>query len=342
MRRKVIKTYRVIHWGVNIALMSIKPIREMWNSPKEYVNCFIRPGLLPTGGLMVITGEPGVGKSFLAQQTAFELSSGRRWLGLFPSNRVKVAYFELEKRSPIARARFRRDDFRKEYPESVDYLGYYDEDVPRLDTDAGTKLLERLVSDFGTQVVIVDSFATTVWDEIDLSNIKKSVGNYRSIAKKLHLSFILIHHLTKRGVQYDSKKGEWKEPPIRLDNLRGSKFLEYEVDTVIGLTRQRISGIRDIGFLKHSFCPFPYIEMVPLHYFYQASTPKPFATTNHADKILDLIDLGINKVKDLEFHTKISRPTIRKTIDEIATYGLIKKHEGGGKGRESYVEAIDF
>ena len=85
-------------------------MRELWESPPEFFNCFIQPGLLPTGGLMIITGEPGIGKSWLSQQSAFELAEGRRWLGLFPTNRVKTLYLELEKRSPIARERFRRID----------------------------------------------------------------------------------------------------------------------------------------------------------------------------------------------------------------------------------------
>ena len=77
----------------------LKSIEQLWLSPRQKANCLIEPGLLPTGGILSIAGEPGVGKSWLVQQIVFEIASGRRILGLFPTKKTKVAHFEVEKRN---------------------------------------------------------------------------------------------------------------------------------------------------------------------------------------------------------------------------------------------------
>ena len=232
--------------------MPVKFMWEVWSSPKEYFNCFIGPGLLPTGGILVICGEPGIGKSFLAQQTAFELACGRRWMKLFPARESTVVFLELEKRSPISRARFRRDDWQAEYPEAMINLAYYDDDIPQLDTDIGVNKLEKIITDSNAKIIIVDSFTTTLLDETDTVNIKRAVINYRKLAKNHGISFILVQHLIKRPTTYDQKQGKWKEPPLRLNDIKGSKYLQYEVDTVLGMAVSK-GREREIGFLKHSF-----------------------------------------------------------------------------------------
>ena len=307
--------------------MRIKSIEELWLSPPEDVNCVIEPGLLPTGGIMVVIGEPGIGKSFLVQQMAFEIATGRRLIGIFPCKRKKVAYFELEKRSPISRRRFKDEEWQKEYPGATYSLGFYDDTIPRLDTDKGAKLFKDAVEDFGCKVVIVDSFSVTLEDEIELSSQKRTILKYREIAKDLKLSFILIQHLVKRGIVYDPKTSQYKEPPLRLDDMRGSKYMEYEVDTVMGLVHGKSKGIRQLGFLKHSFSPIQLSEEQPLLVTFTGSKAVPFNPLDtNMPRILSVIDKeGPLKFAELESRAGISRPTFLRAKDTLISLGLVEE-----------------
>ena len=319
--------------------MPVKFMREIWDSDKEHINCFVNPGLLPTGGIMLICGEPGIGKSFLGQQIAFELSCGRRLLGLFPTRQVTTIFLELEKRSPIARARFRREDWQKEYPDAALTLGYYDDDIPQLDTPAGLIKLEELLVK-NVKVIVVDSFTTTVLDESDTIHIKKAVANYRGLAKKHNISFVLIQHLVKRPTAYDPKQGKWKEPPLRLNDIRGSKYLQYEVDTAIGVAVSK-SQEREVGFLKHSFCPYQLSEQPPLTFKYKPDTTHPFSFSLHKSKeMLDYLECGSASYSDLESFLQLSRPTLRGIVDTLEGIGIVRKNFSKGKN-EGWVELID-
>lgn len=287
---------------------------------------------------MTITGEPGIGKSWFCQQTAFELSSGRRWLRMFPTKQVKVAYLELEKQSPIAKDRFLRDDWKREYPESKGWLGYFNDESIRMDTVPGLARLEELVIDFNPKVVIVDSFATTVLDEVKPEFLKPAIMNYRFLARKYKMSFILVHHLNKGSKSYNPGTNSWEKEPLDLDNLKGNKLFNYEVDTVVGLA-VRPGQIRDLIFLKHSFSTYPLSDSTPPKFRWKPETPIPFPSANNYDDIVNLIDLGVGSYLQLESISGFSRPTIIKAINDLYIYGIVNKIESkGGRGKENFVE----
>ncbi len=319
--------------------MRVKPLEEMLSEPEESIDYIIHPGLLCSGGIMVLSGDPGVGKSFLAQQLTFEIASGKRVLRLFPCRQQRVVYVEFEVRNTLSRARFKQKSWIDAYPDAVGNIGYFDEKIIRLDSTSKTnaKEFETMLINYGAQTVIVDSFAYTVWDETDLAALKTALEVFRGIAQKLGIAFIIIHHLIKRGTTYDQKESKWKEPPLKLDNLRGSKFLGYEIDTALGVVRAKVKP-RSIGFLKHRFSPVPYNELEPLEFKFQAGTPVPFRCPDLLADTLENADAGITTFTDLETIMKITRPTMIKTADRLEELGLIKVIKGGGKGVGTYIE----
>jgi len=314
---------------------------EFWNQKPEVVSCLIEPAILPTSGIMVVTGEPGVGKSFLTQEMAFELACGKRLLGLFPTKAVKVACLELEKRTPIARKRFRHPGLLLEYPESKYNLGYCDEEVPQVDTEFGANMLKEALKNFEARVAIIDSYTLTLADEIELSNQKRAIRNYRAIAKELNLSFIIIQHLVKRGTVFDYKRGEFRAPPLQLDDLRGSKTLEYEVDTVVGLVHSKIRGIRELAFLKSSYSPFPLSEEAPISLCFDGSEPKPFSPSSDVVSIINKVDRNpVVFVEELEKELGKTRPTILRILERLKGFGLIDIIEGKGRGSRTFIKQI--
>lgn len=318
--------------------MKLKLLSQFLQETEEKINCVIGPQLLPTGGVMTIVGGPGVGKSFIAQQTAFEIATGRRWLNLFPVNRKRVAYIELEKRSAIARGRFRQEHWHKEYPEAKDWISYCDDRLLILSTPSDSLTMEKAIQEVEAEVIIIDSFAQTVWDETDISALKQAITNIRTIAKRNHASFILIHQLIKKGVDFDRKAGIYKEAPLRLEDMKGCRHLAYEVDLTIGILAHT-KGIREIAFLKSSHAPVEITAVEPIKLDWMPSTAVPFQLPDEIATMIELIDSGVREIRELQEKTKVSRPTILSKLNRLKELGIINVCHTEGKV-PSFIEVI--
>ena len=321
--------------------MPVKSLWDMWQEEEEVVIDLIKPGLLHTGGLMVITGEPGSGKSWLVQQMAFELATGRRFLGLFPVQKSVVCIIETEKQSPVARARWMDPKWRQEYgDEAGANIGYYDDDIPNLANPSGRRIIESMIKQWQPDIFIVDSFANTTFDERELDKMKSTILNYRGLARDYEIPFAMIQHLNKRAKAFSGKQDGFVESVITMNDLRGSKYLQYEVDTVIAMTKDPSSpSVKNIGFLKHSFCPIQLQDMAPLKFKFMPHTVKPFQHDERYPEILNLMDQGMNTYSALEEALHMSRPTLRKIIAGMTELGLIKPIEGG-KGAHDVTQII--
>lgn len=303
-------------------------------------NCLIEPGLLPSGGIMTVIGEPGVGKSKLVQQMCFEIANGERVLGLFPAKEGKVAYFEFEKRSDMAKARFWDDGWWARYPKAPSTnLAYYDERVLKFDNPADVVEMTRLLKDFDAKLFVVDSFATAILDDVELGRLRLAVERCREMVKEVKMSAILIQHIVKRGVEFNKQTGEYVSPPLRMDDMKGSKHLEYEVDTIMGVTKSR-KGWRNIAILKHSHTPIQYSELEPIRFQACFGDPIPFKT--QAAEVMHALDSGgsIDSLT-LQQQLKISRPTLNNILDRLEELGLTETiHTGGGGGGTSQFKSV--
>lgn len=73
--------------------------------PSSPATWLIEP-LLPSGGAMLLYGDPKIGKSFAALQLANAIQNGLPWLGL-PTRRGNVAYIQLDTPRNVWQARIR-------------------------------------------------------------------------------------------------------------------------------------------------------------------------------------------------------------------------------------------
>ena len=320
----------------------IKTYEELRLSPKSNVEYIIDPGLLTTGGIMLLAGDPGAGKSWMAQQVGFELACGKKVLGLFPAMRCKVAYFELEKRNTIAQERFDNDEWAAAYPElgnpnspkyAPNMLGYYNEPIS-IDTDSGYKWLYETIENYGPKVAIIDSYSVTLGNELELKEQKTAIKSYRKLANELQIGLILVCHINKVQ-KVASKEGTWNKAPLSIDDLRGSKILVYEVDTVIGVNG--LGKKKDIHFLKHSFCKYNLDEQSPYKMKFDAGTPMPFKINEPSMiyEVLDILNHSPNEscsLKQIEDIVDISRPTLIKIADKLELSGIAVLSTKSGTG----------
>jgi len=174
-------------------------------------------GMVP-GSLILLGGEPGVGKSTLLLQISSLVASGGK----------KVLYVSGEESSRQIKIR-------------GDRLGVGAEAL-LLSTETSVEGVSRLVDMEAPDLLVVDSIQTMY--NPDMASAPGSVGQVREctmrfldLAKRLGLSTILIGHITKDG------------------SIAGPKVLEHIVDVVLyfeGDTRHNQKLIRTV---KNRFGP---------------------------------------------------------------------------------------
>lgn len=174
-------------------------------------------GIVP-GSVILVGGDPGIGKSTLLLQIAAGLS-----------RHVPIAYISGEEGVDQIRLRARR-------------LGIVDHTVQLA---AGTQIGEMVSAldrDQPVSLVIIDSIQTMSVETIEsaagtVSQIRASTYELIRLAKKRHIAVILVGHVTKEGV------------------IAGPRVLEHMVDTVLYFEGERGHPFRLLRGVKNRFGP---------------------------------------------------------------------------------------
>lgn len=177
------------------------------------LNRVLGGGIVP-GSLVLVAGEPGIGKSTLFLQNAL-------WL-----KKVTVLYVSGEESEQQIKMR-------------ADRLGLTNEDFYLL-TETSTQVIFQEIKKLKPQLVIVDSIQTLHTSFIDsspgsVSQIRECAAEFQRFAKETNTPVFLIGHITKDGV------------------IAGPKILEHMVDTVLQFEGDRHYAYRILRTLKNRF-----------------------------------------------------------------------------------------
>ena len=201
-------------------LNSPLPIKEITNAeeqriilPYEELNRVLGGGLV-LGSLVLVGGEPGIGKSTLLLQTALQLSG------------KKVLYISGEESQTQIKMR-------------ADRIGIKNENCLIL-TETDTKEILKHFKEVQPDIVVVDSIQTLSSPYVDatagtISQIRESAAEMNKIAKSYQVPVFLIGHITKDG------------------SIAGPKILEHIVDTVLQFEGDRHYGFRILRTIKNRF-----------------------------------------------------------------------------------------
>ena len=173
-------------------------------------------GFVP-GQVVLLSGEPGIGKSTLITQIAKNMTD------------KKVLYVSGEESFDQVRIRANR-------------MNYIPKNLLML-SETNVDLLEQAVSgESGISLIIVDSIQTLI--SYELTGMAGSVGQVRgsaqkltNLAKSLSIPMILVGHVTKDGT------------------VAGPKVLEHIVDTVLYLEGDSQHMFRLLKTTKNRFGP---------------------------------------------------------------------------------------
>jgi DNA repair protein RadA/Sms len=177
-------------------------------------------GIVP-GSLVLIGGDPGIGKSTLLLQTAVELSA-----------RGPILYVSGEE-SP-SQIKMRADRLASD--QSTKVLA----DNLFLLTETNLESILLHVESIKPRVLIIDSIQTVYDPAIDnsagsVTQLRECADRFRNLAKSSGLAVFLIGHVTKEGI------------------IAGPRLLEHMVDTVLYLEGDRFQSFRLLRAVKNRF-----------------------------------------------------------------------------------------
>ncbi len=181
-------------------------------TPDEELNRVLGGGIVP-GSLVLIGGQPGIGKSTLLLQVA---------LGL----KARVLYISGEESEEQIKMRADRVSNKQS-----DCFILTETNVSRITTHA---------DQLQPQLVIIDSIQTLASPYIDsmpgsISQVRESAGELQRFAKSTNIPVFLIGHITKDGA------------------IAGPKLLEHIVDAVLQFEGDRNYTYRILRTIKNRF-----------------------------------------------------------------------------------------
>lgn len=180
--------------------------------PGKELNRVLGGGLVP-GSLILLGGEPGIGKSTLMLQTALRLKN-------------KVLYVSGEESEVQIHMRAKR-------------IGISNDNcyiLPETETSA----IFHVIRDLQPQLVIIDSIQTLYSKVLDsapgsLLQVRECAGEMLRFSKESGVPVVLIGHITKDGA------------------IAGPKILEHMVDVVLQFEGDRHHTYRLLRTLKNRF-----------------------------------------------------------------------------------------
>ena len=184
-----------------------------WNSGDQELNRVLGGGVVP-GSLILIGGEPGIGKSTLMLQAGLKLKD------------QKVLYVSGEESEQQIKMRAER-------------LGDSSPNFFIL-TETATRNIFQSIEALSPDVVIIDSIQTLYSNQIEstagsIGQVRQCAGELMKFAKETDTPVFLIGHITKDGM------------------LAGPKILEHMVDTVLQFEGDRHLAYRILRTTKNRF-----------------------------------------------------------------------------------------
>lgn len=173
-------------------------------------------GGIVRGSLILIGGDPGIGKSTLMLQTCRNLCN----------DGLRLLYISGEESLHQIRMR-------------ADRMGKFNDNLSLL-CETDLDLIEKCISNEKPDIVVIDSIQTMYKDSISSApgsqtQVREATAILMRIAKGLGVTVFVIGHVTKEGM------------------VAGPRVLEHMVDTVLYLEGDRHSSYRILRGVKNRF-----------------------------------------------------------------------------------------
>ncbi|MBO5352304.1 MAG: DNA repair protein RadA [Lachnospiraceae bacterium] len=172
-------------------------------------------GGIVKGSLVLVGGDPGIGKSTLLLQMCREIST-----------RHKVFYISGEESAQQIKMR-------------ADRLGEFSGEVLLL-SETNLDQIEQTLEQEKPEIVIIDSIQTMYREEVgaapgSVSQVREATASLMRLAKVKEISIFIVGHVTKEGT------------------VAGPRMLEHMVDTVLYFEGDNSAAYRILRAVKNRF-----------------------------------------------------------------------------------------
>lgn len=171
-------------------------------------------GIVP-GSLVLVGGDPGIGKSTLLLQVCRQLSQNKSIL--YISGEESLAQIKLR----------------------ANRMGEFQENLKLL-CETSLETIKTVIENKRPQVVIIDSIQTMYSEEVtsapgSVTQVRESTNVFMQLAKGMGISIFIVGHVTKEGT------------------VAGPRVLEHMVDTVLYFEGDRHASYRILRAVKNRF-----------------------------------------------------------------------------------------
>ena len=210
--------------AVKKAAAEIRPVRlseiqtdesQRVSSGMEELDRVLGGGIV-AGSLMLVGGDPGIGKSTLLLQVCHNLTGTGH----------KVLYVSGEESAQQIKLRAKR-------------IGDFKDDLMLL-CETNLELIRSVIEKTRPEIVVIDSIQTMYHEAVSaapgsVSQVREATNVLMQIAKGMGISIFLVGHVTKEGV------------------VAGPRVLEHMVDTVLYFEGDRYASYRILRGVKNRF-----------------------------------------------------------------------------------------
>ena len=210
--------------SVKKAAAEIRPVRlseiqtdesQRISSGMEELDRVLGGGIV-AGSLMLVGGDPGIGKSTLLLQVCHNLTGTGH----------KVLYVSGEESAQQIKLRAKR-------------IGDFKDDLMLL-CETNLELIRSVIEKTRPEIVVIDSIQTMYHEAVSaapgsVSQVREATNVLMQIAKGMGISIFLVGHVTKEGV------------------VAGPRVLEHMVDTVLYFEGDRYASYRILRGVKNRF-----------------------------------------------------------------------------------------
>ncbi len=188
---------------------------ERQTTHMEELDRVLGGGIVP-GSLILVGGDPGIGKSTLLLQVCQRLSADGRRL-LYISGEESLRQIKLR----------------------ASRIGSFS-DTLKLLCETSLSVIEEVIRKERPQAVVIDSIQTMYREEItsapgSVSQVRESTNVLLQLAKGLNITIFIVGHVTKEGT------------------VAGPRVLEHMVDTVLYFEGDRHASYRILRSVKNRF-----------------------------------------------------------------------------------------
>ena len=173
-------------------------------------------GGIVIGSLVLVGGDPGIGKSTLLLQMCKNLVE-KQHSTLYISGEESLKQIKIR----------------------AERLGAFTGDLLLL-SETNLDIIEKTIKKLSPEIVIIDSIQTMYKEEIgsapgSVSQVRETTGTLMHLAKGLGISIFIVGHVTKEGV------------------VAGPRVLEHMVDTVLYFEGENQASYRILRAVKNRF-----------------------------------------------------------------------------------------